>query len=66
MLHVGRELPVTVTLKRILERCFPEEYAARELEECGPGGCSEDEPPLPLFVMSALLPGERMGLQVRG
>lgn len=64
MLHVGRELPVTVTLKRLLERSFPEEYAARGREQCGEGCSGQEEPPLPLFVMQALLPGERMGLQV--
>lgn len=29
VLHVGRELPVTVILKALLEKSFPEEYAAR-------------------------------------
>ena len=66
VLHIGRELPVTVTLKNILEKSFPIEYAERRAEENaastgrGPGECVA-EPPVPLFVMSCLMPGEQLG-----
>eukprot|EP00887_Chlorella_sp_A99_P005102 scaffold25.g5102.t1 len=63
VLHAGRDLPVTVVLKALLEASFPGEYAARGREEAaaaGEGGAA----PLPLFVMSPMLPGERMALNI--
>ena len=64
MLHVGRQLPASVTLAAILERSFPEEYAARREEArlLTPRGAASAEgdawqAPLPLFVMSCVLPG---------
>ena len=58
MLHVGRSIPVSITLKNIIEKTFPEEYAERAAEE-GHGGAAEGgTTPLPLFVMSPVLPGE--------
>lgn len=33
VVHVGRQLPVSVVLKNLLERSFPEEYAIRRQEE---------------------------------
>lgn len=68
VLHVSRgSLPVTLTLRALLSRSFPEAYAARAAEEAagagsagvGPAGLS-----LPLFVMQLLLPGERMSLNI--
>ena len=62
VLHVGRDLPVTVTLKNILEKSFPVEYAQRRAEEQADlssqleGGAAA-EGPVPLFVMSCLMPG---------
>ncbi|KAL4424242.1 hypothetical protein ABPG75_001543 [Micractinium tetrahymenae] len=65
VLHAGRELAVTITLKNLLERSFPEEYEQRRQEEreaaaAVPAGAA----PLPIFVMSLLLPGERMALNI--
>ena len=61
VLHVGREVPVTVALAALLERSFPTEYAARRAEQAALVAGSGDEaprgPPLPLFVMNVLLPG---------
>ena len=56
MLHVGRVVPVTITLKNLLEKNFAEEYAARREEE-GPAPAPSDNAPLPLFVMACTLPG---------
>ncbi|KAK9843647.1 hypothetical protein WJX81_000969 [Elliptochloris bilobata] len=69
VVHVGRELPVSVTLAAILERSFPEEYAARRAETRGLGAGSAgagnaSQAPLPLFVMSCVLPGETIGLNI--
>lgn len=59
MLQVGRELAVTLVLKELLERSFPEEYAARRAEEsAAAAAAAAPDAPLPLFVMSLLLPGE--------
>ena len=56
VLHVGRTVPVTITLKNLLEKSFPEEYAARREEE-GPAPAPSGNAPLPLFVMACILPG---------
>ena len=55
--HVGRELPVTMVLANILEKAFPAEYAERRAETQGLGQSPGQESPLPLFVMSCILPG---------
>ncbi len=61
VLHVGRKLPITITLQNIIEKSFPEEYALRKAEVAAqeqghqPGG---PETPLPLFVMSCMMPGK--------
>jgi len=60
VLHVGRKLPITITLQNIIEKSFPEEYALRKAEVMAQeqgfqlGG---PETPLPLFVMSCMMPG---------
>jgi Lon protease-like protein len=68
LLHVGRAPPVTRVLQTILERAFPAETAARAAEEAAAGGAPAGAggvaAPLPLFVMAALLPGERMALNI--
>jgi Lon protease-like protein/tetratricopeptide (TPR) repeat protein len=65
VLHVGRLLPVSVVLKNLLERAFPKEYAARMEEERGSSSLMEQTcRRLPLFVMSPILPGERMALNI--
>lgn len=57
VLHVGREIPVTLALRQLIQKSFPEEYEARRQEEAGSpsdaGGAA-----LPLFVMSCCLPSE--------
>jgi DTW domain-containing protein YfiP len=50
VLHVARDLPVTITLKNILQKCFPEEYASREQEEAEQAAAAAQR--LPLFVMT--------------
>ena len=58
VLHVGRELPVTLTLKNILQRAFPEDYAQRQVEELQHSAADQaEQAPVPLFVLSCLLPG---------
>lgn len=62
VVHVGRQLPITVTLANLLEKSFPDEYEARrqETRSAAAGGSGEDvgEAPLPLFVMSCMMPGQ--------
>lgn len=60
VVHVGRELPVSVTLAAVLERSFPAEYAERRAELSGARAAGDARAaPLPLFVMSSVLPGAR-------
>lgn len=63
VLHVG-QLPVSIVFKNLLERSFPEEYEARRLEEAETTPVAAEPSSLPLFVMSPMLPGERMALNV--
>ena len=65
VLHIGRDIPVNIVLATVLERYFPEEYDSRRIEESaklpsdeGSGGM------IPLFVMSPLLVGETMALNI--
>ncbi|KIZ03391.1 hypothetical protein MNEG_4574, partial [Monoraphidium neglectum] len=83
VLHVARELPVSITLKNLLLKAFPEDYAARLAEESSAaaaaaegdgaaaagsggsgGGGGAGAATLPLFVMSTMLPGEKMALNI--
>lgn len=73
VLHVSRELPVTITLQNILSKAYPSEYAARAAELAAAAGAAAaaadatagvERLTLPLFVMSTLLPGEKMALNV--
>lgn len=78
VMHVSRDAPGTVAMAALLERCFPEEYAARAEEDAAErAGASPraadpalspaatpPEPPIPLFVMATLLPGEHMALNI--
>ena len=60
VLHVGRTLPITVTLQKIIEKSFPEEYAQRKAEALAleeHNKADGPETPLPLFVMSCMMPG---------
>ncbi|WIA19665.1 hypothetical protein OEZ85_005596 [Tetradesmus obliquus] len=72
-LHVSRELPVSITLQNILARAYPQEYAARAAEIAGAAAAEAaaaaaaggvERLSLPLFVMSTLLPGETMALNI--
>jgi hypothetical protein len=71
VLHVTGDLPVTITLNNIIRKAFPQQYTERATETAaavaaaaapgaGGGGCSR----LPLFVMSAMVPGEKMALNI--
>ncbi|BDA43943.1 LON peptidase N-terminal domain and RING finger protein 3 [Coccomyxa sp. Obi] len=67
VLHVGRQLPQTVALAHLLERSFPEEYAARRAETrsaAAEGAPPAGDAPIPLFVMSCMMPGEKMALNI--
>lgn len=73
MLHVSRELPITITLQNIISQAFPTEYTARAQEALAAAGAAaaaadgssgDERLTLPLFVMSTLLPGERMALNI--
>ena len=58
VLHVSDELPVSVTLNNIIAKAFPEEHAERARESSG-AETAAGPPPVPLFVMSCMLPGGR-------
>ena len=63
--HSGFELPINLTLQSLLERCFPDEYKRRHEEEAN--GIIREEgrtPSLPLFVLSTVLPGETIALNI--
>lgn len=64
--YSGFDLPVNISLKNILERCFPEEYALRKEEEqfIPVQESSGVRGQLPLFVLSPMMPGESMTLNV--
>lgn len=64
VLHVGSQLPVTRTLATLLEKCHPEEYKARREEEQLAAPSETAACPLPLFVMSLLLPGQTVALNI--
>jgi hypothetical protein len=65
---------VSITLQNILSKVYPEEYAARAAEVAGTAaaaaaaaaaaGGGAERLSLPLFVMSTLLPGEKMALNI--
>ena len=58
---MGRKLPVTITLQNIIEKSFPVELAVRKAEVAAMEQAHQaggPETPLPLFVMSCMMPGE--------
>ncbi|KAI5056413.1 hypothetical protein GOP47_0028231 [Adiantum capillus-veneris] len=55
--------PVSVTLKKIIEKNFPEELAARK-EEMDTKAVSEGKEILPFFVMDFIMPMEKMCLNI--
>ena len=61
-------MSVSITLKNVVMRACPEEYEQRrlEIEELGGGeGAAPPESyPLPLFVMTVLVPGEKIALNI--
>jgi len=67
VLHAGDNLPVNRVLSNVLQRCFASEYEERKLEEASFSLAEIPESEdiiLPLFVMSPLLPGEKMALNI--
>mmetsp|Transcript_39169 Transcript_39169/g.110907 ORF Transcript_39169/g.110907 Transcript_39169/m.110907 type:complete len:517 (+) Transcript_39169:175-1725(+) len=67
VLHVGNRLPVTVVLKSLLQRNFPDRYEARRLQEEEAARISEaaeTATAVPMFVMSSILPHEHMSLNI--
>jgi Lon protease-like protein len=61
----GFDLPVNIVLKNILERSFPDEYEIRKEEEKASITAQEGAvEQLPLFVLSPVLPGETVNLNV--
>lgn len=74
VLHAGRELPVTVVLASLLQQAFPEETEKRRREYCaaatGDARADGDDKDmdadwtLPVFVMSSMLPGESIALNI--
>ena len=64
MLHVGRQIPISVTLQNIIEKSFPEELAERRAElrasSDEPAASGRPESPVPLFVMCCLMPGRQL------
>jgi len=56
-------MPVSVTIQSLLEKYFPEELAARQLEE-SPVSEDDSSMTLPLFVMDVLFPDEEMALNI--
>lgn len=63
---MARELPVSITLHNIIRRAHPIEYAARAEETAAAAlaDATAAAARLPLFVMSAMLPGEKMALNI--
>jgi hypothetical protein len=67
LLHCDRRLPVTILLQTIIAKSYPEEYEERRKEEMALSTGTEATDGvvlLPLFVMSTLLPGESMSLNI--
>lgn len=68
LLHCDRRLPVTVLLQTIISKSFPDEYEERRREEEALMSAAVAEQDgsvqLPLFVMSTLLPGESVSLNI--
>ncbi|CAD7703702.1 unnamed protein product, partial [Ostreobium quekettii] len=65
VLHLSQELVVSVTLKNIVQKSFPELYAERLKEMADPSAASSSGSAiLPLFVLTTLMPGEKMALNI--
>ena len=66
VLHTGRELPVTGVLHSIILKSFPIEAEERQRESESASGTLEGKAlaELPMFVMSPMLPRERMALNI--
>eukprot|EP00890_Picochlorum_soloecismus_P005415 jgi/Picsp_1/5875/NSC_03232-R2_mpn domain containing len=67
VLHAGDNVPVNRVLSNVLQRCFASEYEERKNEETSFSLTQHPESEdiiLPLFVMSPLLPGEKMALNI--
>jgi hypothetical protein len=68
ILHTGQDVPVTIVLANLLEQTFPEESKRRkETSECAVDEASGAKPKtwtLPVFVMSCMIPGESIALNI--
>lgn len=64
VLHLTQKLPVSVTLKNIIQQSFPEEYKERLQEIAGLSTTSNGHTIQPLFVLTSLMPGEKMALNI--
>lgn len=62
--YAGFDLPVNTVMKNVLERSFPKEYQIRREEEMLSGTTAERPTALPLFVMSPMIPGEVMTMNI--
>jgi len=63
-LHLTQELVISVTLKNLIQGSFPEEYAERLQETAGLNSSQSGQSILPLFVLTTLMPGEKMALNI--
>lgn len=64
VLHLTHDLPVSVALKNIIRASFPHEYGERQRETEVAGVTHSGHIMLPLFVLSTLMPGEKMSLNI--
>eukprot|EP00899_Mesostigma_viride_P014799 jgi/Mesvir1/2331/Mv19356-RA.2 len=60
----SRQAPISVVLQNILEKHFPEEYAARRAEVAQVAISATSTDIMPLFVMDIMLPGQKMNLNI--
>eukprot|EP00210_Caulerpa_lentillifera_P008558 g8163.t1 len=66
VIHVGRTLPISVTLNNLVSQLFTEEVKERESELATVSGTLTEQEMsyLPVFVLFTLFPGEKMALNV--
>ena len=66
----GDELSASLSLARLLEGVFPEEYEKRRVEfsaeesDATPPACGAQEVQMPLFILDSMLPRQRLQLNV--
>lgn len=64
VVHLTQNLVVSVTLKNLVQRSFPEEYEERLRETAGLDNTESGHTILPFFVLTTLMPGEKMALNI--